>query len=64
MTQVLWDVFFTHYGFPASILGDQGQNFESSLIKELCDLGTSVKYPLPIIISGEMDNANGPIPPW
>ena len=35
----LWDRFFTHYGFPASILSVQGHNFESNLIKELCDLG-------------------------
>ena len=31
--------FFTHYSFPTSILSDQGCNFESNLIKELCDLG-------------------------
>ena len=30
--------FFTHYGFPTSILSDQGHSFKSNLIKELCDL--------------------------
>ena len=31
--------FFTHYGFPTNILSNQGNDFESKLIKELCDLG-------------------------
>ena len=39
MAWALWDGLFTHYGFPNSILSDQGHNFESNLIKELCDLG-------------------------
>ena len=39
MAWALWDGFFTHYGFPTSILSDQGHNFESNLIKGLCDLG-------------------------
>ena len=33
---VLFDNFIVHYGFPARIHSDQGQNFESHLIKELC----------------------------
>ena len=36
--RALWDGLFTHHGFPASILSDQGHNLKSSLIKELCDL--------------------------
>ena len=32
----LWDRFFVHYGFPEKILSDQGQNFESKLLEELC----------------------------
>ena len=39
MAQALWDGFFTPYGFPASILSDQGHNFDSTLINELCNLG-------------------------
>ena len=34
--RVLFDNFIVHYGFPARIHSDQGQNFESNLIKELC----------------------------
>ena len=34
--RVLFDNFIVHYGFPARIQSDQGQNFESHLIKELC----------------------------
>ena len=34
----LWDKFFVHYGFPEKILSDQGRNFESKLLKELCIL--------------------------
>ena len=34
----LWDKFIVHYGLPAKILTDQGCNFESDLLKELCEL--------------------------
>ena len=34
--RVLFDQFIVHYGFPARIHSDQGQNFESKLIQELC----------------------------
>ena len=30
--------FLVHFGFPKKILSDQGQNFESLLISELCEL--------------------------
>ncbi|MCG8076953.1 MAG: DDE-type integrase/transposase/recombinase, partial [Candidatus Thiodiazotropha taylori] len=36
--RVLFDNFVVHYGFPARIHSDQGQNFESKLIKELCQI--------------------------
>ena len=36
--RVLFDNFIVHYGFPARIHSDQGQNFESNLIKELCQI--------------------------
>ena len=34
----LWENFITHYGFPSKIISDQGRNFESDLIKDLCNL--------------------------
>ena len=36
--RILIDQFIVHYGFPARLHSDQGQNFESKLIKELCDI--------------------------
>ena len=36
--RVLFENFILHYGFPARIHSDQGQNFESKLIKELCQI--------------------------
>ena len=33
--RVLFDHFVVHYGFPARIHSDQGQNFESNRLKEL-----------------------------
>ena len=36
VAKTLWDTFFVHYGFPEKILSDQGQNFKSKLLEELC----------------------------
>ena len=36
VAKVLWDQFFVNYGIPEKILSDQGRNFESKLIEELC----------------------------
>ena len=38
MAKVLWDNFIIHYGLPEKILSDQGRNFESELIADLCKL--------------------------
>ena len=42
VAKTLLDHFFVHYGFPEKILSDQGWNFESLLISELCEL-TQIK---------------------
>ena len=34
----MWDKFIVHYGLPEKILTDQGCNFESDLLLELCEL--------------------------
>ena len=36
--KILWDTFIVHYGLPKKILVDQGQNFESHLVADLCEL--------------------------
>ena len=36
--KALWDNFIVHYGFPKKILSNQGRNFESELITDLCRL--------------------------
>ena len=35
---ILWDNFICHYGFPEKFISDQGRNFESDLIKQLCKI--------------------------
>ena len=36
--KTLWDKFIVLYGLPVKILMDQGQNFESQLVADLCEL--------------------------
>ena len=36
--RVLFDHFLVHYGFPAQLHSDQGRNFESDIIKNLCKI--------------------------
>ena len=36
IAKTLWDQFFMIYEFPEKILSDEGHNFESNLIQELC----------------------------
>ena len=36
--RLLWDNFICHYGFPEQFISDQGRNFESDLIQELCKI--------------------------
>ena len=42
--RVLFDHYIVHYGFPARIHSDQGANFESNLIKELCKIARVEKF--------------------
>ena len=37
-SKTLWDKFIVHYGLPKKILMDQGRNFESQLVVDLCKL--------------------------
>lgn len=34
---MLWRNFFCRFGFPAKLHTDQGRNFESAIVKELCN---------------------------
>lgn len=36
VARVLWRNFFCRFGFPAKLHVDQGRNFESAIVKELC----------------------------
>ena len=36
--KVLWHNFICHYGLPEKFISDQGRNFESQLIANLCKL--------------------------
>ena len=36
--RALYDSLFVHYGFPAKIHSDQAANFESRVIKHLCNI--------------------------
>ena len=38
IAKTFWENFLVHYGWPDKIITDQGKNFESQLIKELCEL--------------------------
>ena len=48
IVQILMNEFITRYGVPEILHTDQGRNFESSLIKELCrTLGINKTRTLP-----------------
>lgn len=38
VAKTLWENFIVHYGFPSRLLSDQGRDFESRTIKELCSV--------------------------
>lgn len=43
VARTLWKEFFMIYGFPRRILSDQGRDFESELVKELCQVAGTKK---------------------
>ena len=53
--QNLWDKFIVHYGLPETILTDQGCNFESDLLKAICEIAQVKK----IRTSGYHPQTNG-----
>ena len=48
--QNLWDKFIVHYGLPEKISTNQGCNFESDLLKVLCEIAQVKKLELQDII--------------
>ncbi|CAI5680231.1 unnamed protein product [Oreochromis niloticus] len=38
VAKALWENFIVHYGFPSRLLSNQGRDFESKTIRELCTL--------------------------
>ena len=53
--QNVWDIFIVHYGFVEKILMDQWHNFESDLLKALCEIAQVKK----IWTSGYHPQTNG-----
>ncbi|KAJ8286180.1 hypothetical protein GJAV_G00035430 [Gymnothorax javanicus] len=43
VAKCLWDNFIVHYGIPEKLHSDQGPDFESRLIKELCEVASIQK---------------------
>ncbi|GAA6106462.1 uncharacterized protein LOC112847669 [Tachysurus ichikawai] len=43
VAKCLWEQYLVHYGFPERLLSDQGRDFESRVIKELCALAGITK---------------------
>ena len=60
--QTLWDKFFMDYGLPEKILSDQGHNFKSKLVTELCELSKFKSCEPHHTDHNVMDNVNNPMP--
>ena len=62
--RILWDNFICHYGFPEKFISDQGRNFESDLIKELCKIAGVKKVlttPYHLQGNGQCERFNSPL---
>ena len=42
--QILWDKFIVHYGLSEKMLTNHGYNFESDLLKALCEIAQVKKF--------------------
>ena len=60
--QNLWDKLIVHFGLPKKILTDQGHNFKSDLLRELCELAQVKQSEHLAIIFKLMDNENTLMP--
>ena len=58
VAKVLWENFLVNYGWQEKILTDQGKNFESSLIREFCELAGVQKLRTTPTTQKQMDNVN------
>ena len=59
--KLLWENLIRDYGFPEKLLSDQGRNFESELISELCKLAQVEKVhttPYHPMINGQCERFN------
>ena len=69
MAKTLWDNFIVHYWLLEKILSDQGRNFESELIADLCKLTgtkklrTSPYHPQCKRFNSTLINILGMLPP-
>ena len=62
MAKVLWEHFLVHYGWPTTILMNQGQSFESKLFRELCQIVKVQKLrmsPYHLKTNGSCERFNG-----
>ena len=62
MAKTLWDKFIVYYSLPKKILMDQGCNFESQLVADLCELMGVQRYRPVCITHRPMVNAKGSTP--
>ncbi len=56
VAQVLVKDWFVRFGVPRRLHSDQGRNFESTIIRELCGMYGVTKSPTTLITRKEMDN--------
>ena len=62
--KALWDNVIVHYGLPKKILSDQGRNFESQLVADLCKSTGMQKLRTSPYHYQAMASARALTPPW